>query len=205
MLLQTQKLHHKHNKRLSLDSPLKLKPCFVAQLCFVVSRVSDQNGYPKENITFKRIIFIAFPFIWLNNLKWVVCSQIFFVYAAHFSASWNLLPLTATSLTPPNSHLILISVRHIAIQHHDVMYIPEHSWQLQQPTLHFVQQRIWEDMPQGTWKTLTIHTAVTSRNTLSLHRSHRILPVRGENNIHITCSFHVQNTEHLNTSINIKI
>jgi len=141
MLLQTQKIHHKHNKRLSLDSPLKLTPCSVAQLCFVVSRVSDQNGSPKEIITFKNIIFIAFPFIWLSNLKHVVCSQSnFFVYAAHFSASWNLLPLDATLLTPPNSHLILISMRHMAI-HHD-MYIPEHSWQLQQPTLRFVQQRI---------------------------------------------------------------
>jgi len=143
MLLQTQKIHHKHDKRLSLDSPIKLKPCSVAQLRFVVSSVSDQNGYPKEIITFKHIIFIAFPFIWLNNLKCVVCSQSnFFVYAAHFSASWNLLPLAAASLIPPNSHQILISMRHTAVQHHDVMYIPEHSWQLQQPTLHFVQQRI---------------------------------------------------------------
>jgi len=61
-----------------------------------VSRVSYQNGPLKDIITFKNIIFITFPFIWLNNLKCVVCSQSnFFVYAAHFSAPWNLLPLAA--------------------------------------------------------------------------------------------------------------
>ena len=61
-----QKIHHKHNNKLSLDSPLKLTPSSVAQLHFVVSRVSDQNAtipHSKKKITFKNIIFIAFPFI----------------------------------------------------------------------------------------------------------------------------------------------
>jgi len=102
MLLQTKRIHHKHNKRLSLDTLLKLTPCSLAQLRFVVSVVSDQNDPLKEITTFKNITCIAFPFSWISNLKCVVCSQSNFVYAAHFSAPWNLLPLAAILFTPPN-------------------------------------------------------------------------------------------------------
>jgi hypothetical protein len=73
------------------------------------------------------------------------------------------------------------------------IHIPEHSWQLQQPAQHFVQQRISEDTPQGTWHTSKIHMAVKSGSILLLHTAHRILPVTEEKYIYVG---HITHTEH---------
>lgn len=82
----------------------------------------------------------------------------------------------------------------------DTICIPEHSSQLQQPTQHSVQQRIWEDMTQGTWNTLKIHMAVLSWSILLLHRSHRILPVTEEKYVYIGHITHTQGYKTYNST-----